>query len=188
MIPQNNFLSSTLLFTAAMWWPLGSIATCCIEALGSGIIGSDWSFCNNQLMSPASDKSKVWPASSKCELLQTGRLQPSPAGWGGGRRRLLVRWLGRFAKERKVEISFSIHGRVHLAGEISHFEIPDSGCAVLSSCEHPPSFCLFIRNGISPVCVNNWQHLKSNRHHVFADALKVDNRREIARCEIEHPE
>ena len=34
----------------------------------------------------------------------------------------------------------------------------------------------------------NWLHLKSNRHHVFADALKVDNRREIARCEIEHPE
>ena len=142
-----NFLSSTLLFTAAMWWPLGSIATCCIEALGSGIIGSDWSFCNNQLMSPASDNSKVWPVNSKCELLQTGPLRPSPAGWGGGRRRLLVRWLGRFAKGRKVEVSFSIHSRVHLAGEISHFEIPYSGCAILSSCEHPPSFCLFIRNG-----------------------------------------
>ena len=82
----------------------------------------------------------------------------------------------------------SVPDREHLAGEISHFEIPYSGCAILSSCEHPPSFCLFIGNGTSPVCVNNWQHLKSNRHYVFADALKVDNRREIARCEIEHPE
>ena len=52
---------------------------------------------------------------------------------------------------------------------------------------HLPSACsLEMVN--SPVCLNIWQHLKSNCHHVFANALKVDNRREIARCEIEHPE
>ena len=52
---------------------------------------------------------------------------------------------------------------------------------------HLPSACSW-EMVLPQFCLIDQQHLKSNCHHIFANALKVDNRREIARCEIEHPE